>query len=190
MRVAYFIALAVCFFAVLAGCQTKPTVNKVMDTYKILQSKKDSQSVYLTCAASIDCHFARVDDILILDEKAKRPTAEAIKQGLIRLEGSLLSAQQKYALSLAGGEHEVVVRFYPVSAERAEHFHIIHNFRTGHLYKMQMYRQKSSVSGSLMQVAAPGELCVDLLQDETVIRRFCRPYNAMTGLGEFVEKSI
>ena len=104
MRVAYFIMVGLAVLTGLAGCQSQPTVGKVVDTYKILQSKKENQSVYLTCGAAVNCHFARVDDVLILDEKTKRPTAEAIKRGMLRLEGSLFATQQQYALSLADGQ--------------------------------------------------------------------------------------
>lgn len=190
MRVGYFTIIGLCLTVFLAGCQTKPTVSKVVDTYKVLQSKNAQKTVYLSCAASINCYFLRVNDTVILDEKTKRPTAQAIEQSLLRLEGSVFALEHQYALSLLSGEHEVVVWFYPVSEERAEQFHLIHNFIAGHTYKVVMYRQKSSVNGSLLQMATPGELCVDLLQDDVMTRRFCRPYNADTGLGEFVEKRI
>ena len=53
-----------------------------------------------------------------------------------------------------------------------------------------MYRQRDEVGQSLLSVAAPGKLCVDLQQDEIAIRRFCRSYDVLTGLGEFVEQGI
>ena len=37
---------------------------------------------------------------------------------------------------------------------------------------------------------SPEPLCVDLLQEQRTIRRFCRPFDVSTGLGEFVEKKI
>lgn len=190
MRVAYFTIIGLLSTLFLVGCQTQPSVNKVVDTYKILQNQDERKTAYLSCSASINCYFNRVDDIVILDEKTHRPTSKAIEQGILRLEGSLFSLQHQYALSLLSGEHEVVVMFYPVSEERSEKFHLIHNFMSGYNYKIVMYRQKPAVSGSLLQVATPGQLCVDLLQDDIAIRRFCRPYNVMTGLGEFVEKQI
>lgn len=191
MRVAYFTIVGLCIALLLAGCQSQPTVNRVVDTYKILQSKTQRETAYLSCSASIYCYFARVDDIVILNEKTKRPTPKAIEQGLLRLEGSLFAVQNQYALSLLDGSHEIVVWFYPVSDERVEAFHFIHAFKAGHNYKVVMYRQKSTTNGSLLQMAAPGDLCVDLLQDDNVVRRFCRAYNVMNGgMGEFLEKRI
>ena len=43
-------------------------------------------------------------------------------------------------------------------------------------------------SGSLLNVSVPDPLCVDLEQDGRVIRRFCRPFDVTTGLGEFLEQ--
>ncbi|KCW08775.1 hypothetical protein J988_2445 [Acinetobacter baumannii 45075_2] len=51
-----------------------------------------------------------------------------------------------------------------------------------------MYRDKSNRSGSLLNVSVPDPLCVDLEQDGRVIRRFCRPFDVTTGLGEFLEQ--
>ncbi len=51
-----------------------------------------------------------------------------------------------------------------------------------------MYRDKSNRSGSLLNVSVPDPLCVDLEQDGHVIRRFCRPFDVTTGLGEFLEQ--
>ena len=31
---------------------------------------------------------------------------------------------------------------------------------------------------------------VELQQEQTTIRRFCKPYNVLNGLGEFVEQKI
>jgi len=53
-----------------------------------------------------------------------------------------------------------------------------------------MFRDRSSRTGSLLNVSAPDPLCVDLQQEKRTIRRFCRPYNVLTGLGEFVEKKL
>ena len=40
----------------------------------------------------------------------------------------------------------------------------------------------------LLNVSVPDPLCVDLEQDGHVIRRFCRPFDVTTGLGEFLEQ--
>ena len=188
MRVAYAAFLG-CGLLFLTACQSSPTLTKVVDTYKVLQNTKQEESVYISCAASIACNFSRVNDVRLIDDKY-RPTQDALSQGLLRLEGSVFALQNQYALSLWKGQHEIEVKFYPVSSERVETFHIIHNFEAGSQYKLVMYRQRGVGTGSLMQVAAPGALCVDLSKDEALQRRFCRNFDAMTGLGEFVEKKV
>ncbi|MFU8925617.1 hypothetical protein [Acinetobacter puyangensis] len=188
MRVAYFTAWFLGAMMLLSGCQS---TNTVVDAYKILQQPhSELNTLYLSCAAAQGCDFARVDDVTVIDEQTHRPTKQAIERGMIRLEGSVFSINHQYALSLISGEHEVAVRFYPVSNQRAEKFHLIHSFLAGHEYKLIMFRQKAVSNGSLLNVAMPGALCVDLLQDNIALRRFCRPFNVVTGLGEFVEQRI
>jgi len=53
-----------------------------------------------------------------------------------------------------------------------------------------MYRDRTRHQGSLLNVSAPDPLCVALQQDQKTIRRFCKPYNVLNGLGEFVEQKI
>lgn len=188
MRVAYA-SLLCCGLIFLTGCQSSSTFTKVVDTYKVLQISQQNAPIYISCAASIACNFSRVNDVVVMDEK-QRPTRKALELGLLRLEGSVFALQNQYALSLWQGQHEIEVQFYPVSAERKETFHLIHNFKAGSQYKLVMYRQKNASRGSLLQVAAPGALCVDLLQGDEIQRRFCRTFDAVTGLGEFVEKKV
>ena len=172
----------------LAACQNSA---QVVDGYKILQSVVESKGVTkLSCGAKLGCDFERIDDVAVIDEETKRPTATAIEQGLVRIEGSVFSPTHEYALSITEGDHEIAVRFYPVSVERAERFHLIHNFQAGHNYQLLMYRQRENTGQSLLSVATPGKLCVDLLQDQIALRRFCRDHDVMTGLGEFIEQDI
>ncbi len=187
MRVAYFSTWFVALL-LLTGCQSTTTV---VDTYKMLQQGNWGLStVSVSCEAGQSCDFARVDNIAVIDERTQRPTQKAIEQGLVRLQGSVFSKNHQYSLSLIPGQHEIVIRFYPVSSERLERFHVIHKFMAEHNYKFVMYRQKLPSNGSLLNVAMPGPLCVDLLQDGIVMRRFCKPFDVMTGLGEFVEQQI
>lgn len=54
-----------------------------------------------------------------------------------------------------------------------------------------MYRDRSKhTGGSLLNVSAPEPLCVAMEEGQRTIRRFCRPFNAVTGLGEFVEQKV
>lgn len=190
MRIVYLSLITICVPFILAGCQSVSTVSNALDTYKILQNKDENRTASLSCSASVACSFARVDDIIVIDEETNRPTKKSIQQGLLRLEGSIFATQHQYSLSLVPQQHEIMVRFYPVSQERAEQFHLIHKFKAGHQYELQMYRQKTNGNGSLLQMATPGNLCVDLLENETTIRRFCRTHNVVSGKGEFVETRI
>lgn len=190
MRIVYVALTILCMPLILAGCQATSRVTSALDTYKILQNKGENRTASLSCSASIACYFARVDETEILDEQTKRPTKKAIEQGLLRIEGSIFASHHQYALSLVPERHEIMVWFHPVSQERAEQFHLIHTFKAGYRYKLSMYRQKAQSNGSLLQMATPGELCVDLLRNDIAERRFCRPYNVLTGQGEFVEKRI
>ncbi len=176
----------------LVACQNSTQiVESYVDSYKILKNRDDSNdAMYLSCQAKQGCDFERVNDVLVIDEETKRPTMEAIDKGLVRLEGSVFSINHDYAVSLPAGDHEVAVRFYPVSLERAERFHLIHKFQAGHNYQLRMHRQRENTGQSLLSVATPGKLCVDLLQDQIALRRFCRDHNVMTGLGEFIEQDI
>lgn len=171
----------------LSGCQSSKTL---VNSYKVFQSPKpDLTTLYLSCEAAQGCEFAKIDDVKIIDERTKLPSKEAIDRGWIRLAGTLFTFDHQYGLSLISGTHDVTVRFYPVTSARAESFHLIHNFSSGHHYNLVMYRQKNtSKKGSLLNVAMPSGLCVDLQQDYVTIRHFCRPYDALTGLGEFVEQ--
>jgi hypothetical protein len=53
-----------------------------------------------------------------------------------------------------------------------------------------MFRARSRHQGSLLNMSAPDPLCVDLKQNQRTIRRFCKPYNVLNGLGEFVEQKL
>ena len=176
---------------VLSGCQTTTNIkNNVFDSYQVLHNQKTNETAYISCAASISCRFQRVDDIPLMNDHQGRPTKQAIEQGVLRLEGSIFNLKNQYALSLVQGQHELDILFYPTSSQRAERFHLIHHFDAGSRYKLVMSKQKNVANGSLMQVATPGALCVDLLQDDVIKKRFCRDFDALTGLGEFVEKKL
>ena len=190
MRVAYFAFIGLVGSILLTGCQAPKTVHKAIDTYKILQQAPRHETAFLSCAASMGCHFSRINGIRVFDDNSTRPTPEALRDGILRLEGSVFALEHQYALSVPEGESEVVVSFYPVSKERAQQFHLIHYFIADREYKLVMYRNKSGANGSLLQVAAPGKLCVDLLENDREIRRFCRPHDVTTGLGEFLEEDV
>ena len=65
----------------------------------------------------------------------------------------------------------------------------VHRFESGQPYRLRQYFQRvDRRSASVLEQAQPDPLCIDLLQGEQQARRFCRPHDARSGLGEFVEK--
>lgn len=170
--------------SILSACNTffMPTEYKT-------QSRLNEVNVY--CSGVEECSFNRVGNTIISDDNGW-VTLQALSQGLVKLQTSSLLDERKVAfyLSIPAKEQEIDVSFYPVSKHRAEKFTMIHNFRTGHKYTLHMYRQQNSSNGSLFNVSAPEPLCINLLQDQIPIRKFCQEADILTGLGEFVEQDI
>ncbi len=167
----------------LAACQS-------MDASRIknAQNVKNNAAVY--CAGTENCEFERYDQIRIIDAESKRLDRDAVHSGILRMHTESLRNPNALYLSVPPGLHEVVIRFYPISEDKAERLHVIHHFHADQRYVFKMYRQRVKQQGSLLNVSAPDPLCVDLMQDQKTIRRFCKPYNVLNGLGEFVEKKL
>ena len=188
-RLAYSILLCLGLATTLTACQNAPTVvDQVRITQTRLENKVNNATLY--CSGVENCEFERINDIVVMDAKSHRISRQAMEHGIIRLDGSVFSRKQQVYLSIPAKQYEVVIRFYPISPDRAEIFHVIHEFKPNQSYTFKMYRDREKRSGSLLNVSAPEPLCVDLQQEQHTIRRFCRPYDVSTGLGEFVEKKI
>lgn len=143
------------------------------------------------CSGASACEFTRLNHLHLLDSKTGWVTEDALKQGIIRLQGQSFSGNKRlsFYLSVPAKSHEIAINFYPVSKNKAEKFAVIHDFKAGYQYTFHMYRQRAK-QGSLLDVSAPDPLCVDLLQNQIAVKRFCRTHDALTGLGEFVEQKI
>ena len=188
-RLAYSILLCLSLATMLTACQNAPTVvDQVRITQTTLENKVNNATLY--CSGVENCEFERINDIVVMDAKSHRISRQAMEHGIIRLDGSVFSRKQQVYLSIPAKQYEVVIRFYPISLDRAEMFHVIHEFKPNQSYTFKMYRDRAYRSGSLLNVSAPEPLCVDLQQEQHTIRRFCRPYDVVTGVGEFVEKKI
>ena len=188
-RLAYSILLCLGAATTLTACQNAPNVvDQVRIVQNTLESKADNTTLY--CSGVENCEFERIGDIAVIDAKSHRISQQAMERGIVRLHGSVFSRKQQVYLSIPAKQYEVVIRFYPISPDRAEIFHVIHEFKPNQSYTFKMYRDREKRSGSLLNVSAPEPLCVDLQQEQHTIRRFCRPYDVVTGLGEFVEKKI
>ena len=188
-RLAYSILLCLGLATTLTACQNAPTVvDQVRIAQTTLENKVNNATLY--CSGTESCEFERINDIVVMDAKSHRISRQAMEHGIIRLDGSVFSRKQQVYLSIPAKQYEVVIRFYPISPDRAEMFHVIHEFKPNQSYTFKMYRDRAKRSDSLLNVSAPEPLCVDFQQEQHTIRRFCRPYDVSTGLGEFVEKKI
>ena len=173
----------------LTACQNSTNmVDQVRIAQNTVGNKAENATLY--CSGVENCEFERINDIAVIDAKSHRISQQAMERGIVRLHGSVFSRKQQVYLSIPAKQYEVVIRFYPISPDRAEMFHVIHEFKPHQRYTFKMYRDREKRSGSLLNVSAPEPLCVDLQQEQHTIRRFCRPYDVSTGLGEFVEKKI
>lgn len=147
----------------------------------------------LHCSGALGCEFASLNNMTVIDEQAHQPTRQALEAAVVRFESANFSNAQyaRHFVTLRPGRNEVRVRFYPVTRERAENFSLIHDFRPDHTYRLHMFRQRSSqASSSLLSAATPEPLCINLMENDKAVRRFCRPFDPATGLGEFVEQKL
>lgn len=189
--------------ASLAGCQLLPQSLKMSEKtgqpqlsaakVEVLESPPPQGLVALHCFGEIGCEFAQLNSIVVINEATRQPTDQAIQASIVRFEDKSLNNLQanRYFVAMRPGRNEIKVRFYPVTPDRAENFALIHDFGADRNYRLSMFRQTSAkAAASLLSAATPDPLCVDLLENEKVIRRFCRPFDPATGLGEFVEQPV
>jgi len=179
--------LALSSLFTLSACQ-------LVDTAKIKhmpENKLTQKNALIYCAGTANCEFERLNAIQIVDADKHKVYREAIQAKIVRLQQLHVGKKNALYLSVPAGSHELVVRFYPISRDRAEKLHLIHRFKPRTSYTLKMFRKRSGQqSASLLNTSAPEPLCVDLKQEQKTIRRFCKPYNALTGLGEFVEQKL
>ncbi|MDO4223209.1 MAG: hypothetical protein Q4D05_04175 [Acinetobacter sp.] len=176
--------------ALLAGCQS---ISSVSPTLNHLRTTATVKNVNVFCRGAMSCQFTRLNEIQIADHKTGWITPQAVLQGIIRLQGvsSLLENQRvPFYLSVPAEKNEIAMQFYPISKYKAETLSIIHDFKAGHDYSFEMFRQRDQADESLLDSSTPKPLCVNLRQDQVVIRRFCRPHDALTGVSEFVEQKV
>lgn len=173
----------------LSACQS----TQMVDIMRIKQAEnkhKSLNTVTVYCSGAEHCEFARLNELVITEENAQRANRKAINKGYLKLTGEPLDQNGVY-LTIPPQQYEMVIRFYPITKQHAEVFHVIHDFKANQRYTFKMYRQRTQQgSGSLLNVSAPTPLCVDMIQEKRTIRRFCRPHNAVTGVSEFVEQKI
>ena len=170
----------------LTACQSFDT----LQLKKIKETTATQSNALIYCAGTQDCEFERIDKTFIVDLENGHLTKQAMQQNIVRLNAKNLNQPNAVYLSIAPGQHELVIRFYPISRDKAEVLHIFHRFQAEQKYTLKMYRARSVKVNSLLNASVPDPLCVDLIQQQKTIRRFCKPYNTQTGIAEFVEKKI
>jgi hypothetical protein len=187
MKKKCFGGLALSAVMLLSACQ-------LVDTAQIKhvpETKATQNNALIFCKGTNNCEFERLNAIQIMDSDKHKVYREAIQAKILRLQQSHVGKNNALYLSVPAGSHELVVRFYPVSKDRAEKLHLIHKFKAKSRYTLQMYRKRNNAQGtSLLKASVPDPLCVDLKQEQKTIRRFCKPYDALTSVGEFVEQKI
>lgn len=168
----------------LGGCQS-------FDTFKLKKLQQPSiHQARVHCSGAQNCEFERLNQMRVMNETTGRVNPEVIQQGLVRLNAKRVSDDNALFLTIPAKQHELVVRFYPISQNRAETLHLFHSFQAGQRYDLNMYRQREQKNRNLLNASTPDPLCVDLRKNGQTIRRFCKPFNAETGIAEFVEQKV
>lgn len=110
---------------------------------------------------------------------------------VVPLSASGMKGLTNYYVRLKPAKREVHVSFYPEdNLGYMERFAMIHEFTQPGIYQLRAYRTKAAQeSGSLLDTASPEPLCIDLLKENSVLRRFCKQLDA-EHQGEFVENSM
>lgn len=173
--------LALC----LAACQPMPTrVASNVSTQSAAQHQASAGWVNVHCSGGLACQINRVDDVMLTRDMDPKHAISLQK------ESSLTTRTADFFVRMPAGLHQMQLSFYPVTVTRAEQFVLIHDFKAGQSYDLHLYRDRNVRAGSVLSRAAPDPLCVELLAQQQQVRRFCRPFDAQTGLGEFIEQPI
>ena len=110
---------------------------------------------------------------------------------IVPLAASGMTGLTNYYARVLPAKREIHVNFYPENnMSYVERFAMIHDFVEPGTYQLRAYQEKSGQnSGSLLETASPEPLCIELLQDSEVQRRFCKQMDAERQ-GEFVEAGV
>ena len=110
---------------------------------------------------------------------------------VVPLSASGMKGLTNYYVRVKPAKREVHVNFYPENnVGYVERFAMIHDFTQPGTYQLRAYRKKSAqATGSLLDTASPNPLCIELLQDNSVRRRFCKQIDT-EHQGEFVETNM
>ncbi len=131
-----------------------------------------------------------MNGVQLFDAKSGDPLDYGKAKAILRYESPADNNSSQFFLALTSAPHDVDVDFYPINRQRAEHLSLTHRFRAGHRYDLSLYRQQRETSGSLLSLAGPAPLCVDLSDNKEVVRRFCHFYDFQATSTGFVEQKL
>lgn len=160
----------------------------------------------IACLGTYHCEITRIDQtpiiaaethqpvdrniVIVRPDKDKTSLVDNKSVKLVPLSASGISGLTNYYARVKPIKREVQVNFYPENnLSYVERFTVIHDFVAG-TYQLRAYRlQPEQKDSSLLSSASPNPLCIDLIQDGTVERRFCKQVDAERQ-GEFVETGL
>jgi len=124
----------------------------------------------------------QVDTLPLVDNKSVK---------IVPLSASGMPGLINYYARVKPIKREVHINFYPENnVDYVERFALIDEFKASGTYLLRAYRRKSPQNnGSLLDTASPEPLCIDLLKDNLLQRRFCKQLDT-DNQGEFVEISM
>ena len=107
---------------------------------------------------------------------------------IVPLSASGIKGLTNYYARVKPIKREIHINFYPENnVDYIERFAMINEFKESGTYLLRAHRQKSSKdNGSLLEAASPEPLCIDLLKNNLLQRRFCKQLDT-ANQGEFVE---
>ncbi len=194
MRLYVLTAGVVSVLTGLVACQPLPPARKMVLTPAQVSMAPAPlaavDQVRLYCSGGIGCRFDRLDEVALYQADGVKFSAEAERAAVIQRDQMDRDPDMQRFVVTHAGTHHVRVQFYPVTTDRAEQFVLIHHFKAGHVYRLHQYRDRKQQPASLLSAATPDPLCIEVLENKRQIRRFCRPFDPQTGLGEFVEQSV
>lgn len=160
----------------------------------------------IACIGTYHCEITRIDKKAVISAETHQPVDKAIvvkmpnkkdtplldekSIKLVALSASGIAGLTNYYARVKPVKREVQVNFYPENnLNYVERFTIIHEFVAG-TYQLRAYRmQPKKANSSLLANASPNPLCVELIQDGKIERRFCKQVD-VERQGEFVETGL
>lgn len=175
--------------------------------------------VNISCLGTYHCEIVQIDKTLVIAPDTHEPVSPDMLVTMPVIEGDKSAQEQmsidmapllnnnavkivplsksgmpgltNYYARVKPAKREVQVNFYPENnVGYVERFAIIHDFVEPGTYQLRAYQKKSSDnSGSLLDTASPEPLCIELSQDKSLQRQFCKQLDS-EHQGEFVETSM